>query len=484
MSTVLYKYWIYCVTEGAWKYVYNTEGNPPTTCPTDTAHTVDLNSVYISETITSEASNNIYNSASIGFYNKGLNRLSTVNPSTLFDYKVSGAINTNVWQKVLGVGGTITYQTVDSSINLVAPAGQIVLHQTYRYFPYQPGKIQEIALSGALVVGSPVTNTIYRIGSFDSNVQKSSGVPDRGGDGHFFEYSASNIYVVQRQTNNTGPAYQTDTKIAKENWNIDKLDGTGPSGISKTALELAQTAELFSICREWLGVGAVCFGIEFFGDFVPVHKIENAGVSTYMKTSSLPVRYEVDNTSGGSSATLKQICCSVINWGGYDPRVSNNSFYIDNIAVSGSVDRVFFALQIGSSYTRYIISPLRVAFYSSTLNTTEAVVITILLDPTITSGTMSSYQPIASVDPTITNSAVTISTPTSGTPYVTSGTGSTIYRSFVSSAIPGSVIDGIFNQALTSLINGTTRTMVVTVRTLPGTSVTSGSAMLTWAEEY
>lgn len=48
MSTV-YKYRIYCDTESAWKYIYGTDA--PTTCPTNTAHTVDLDSVAIVQKI-------------------------------------------------------------------------------------------------------------------------------------------------------------------------------------------------------------------------------------------------------------------------------------------------------------------------------------------------------------------------------------------------------------------------------------------------
>jgi hypothetical protein len=45
MATTVYHYQIYCETEQAWKYTWGTEGEAPTTCPTNTAHTVNLSSV-------------------------------------------------------------------------------------------------------------------------------------------------------------------------------------------------------------------------------------------------------------------------------------------------------------------------------------------------------------------------------------------------------------------------------------------------------
>lgn len=51
--TDVYRYQIYCETEGEWKYVWDTKDNPPTTCPTDTVHTVNSGSVAVVETVSS-----------------------------------------------------------------------------------------------------------------------------------------------------------------------------------------------------------------------------------------------------------------------------------------------------------------------------------------------------------------------------------------------------------------------------------------------
>ena len=43
MTTVVYKYRIYCATESKWKYTWNT--SPPTECPINAGHTIHINSI-------------------------------------------------------------------------------------------------------------------------------------------------------------------------------------------------------------------------------------------------------------------------------------------------------------------------------------------------------------------------------------------------------------------------------------------------------
>lgn len=107
-----------------------------------------------------------------------------------------------------------------------------------------------------------------------------------------------------------------DTFIPQSSWNIDKLDGTGISG--KT-LDITKS-QIFLIDFQWLGVGRVRFALDIDGRITPIHEVNNAnslGI-VYMKTPTLPVRYEVVNTgTSTSTTTLEQICCSVSSEGGY-----------------------------------------------------------------------------------------------------------------------------------------------------------------------
>ena len=115
-----------------------------------------------------------------------------------------------------------------------------------------------------------------------------------------------------------------DTPAPQSTWLYDKLDGTGPSGIT---LDLTQ-AQIFWTDIEWLGVGSVRCGFVINGQLIHCHSFHHANLlsSTYITTASLPLRYEIKNTgavSGGS--TLKQICSSVISEGGYELRGDQKS---------------------------------------------------------------------------------------------------------------------------------------------------------------
>ena len=72
---------------------------------------------------------------------------------------------------------------------------------------------------------------------------------------------------------------------------------------------------------EWLGVGTVRIGFVINGNFYVCHKFHHANILpyTYITTASLPLRYEITNTSATSGvSTLKQICSTVLSEGGYE----------------------------------------------------------------------------------------------------------------------------------------------------------------------
>jgi len=115
-----------------------------------------------------------------------------------------------------------------------------------------------------------------RIGYFDNS------------NGLFFQYdtSSSTISVVLRNTT-------TDTPIPQSSWNIDKMDGTGVSGITLNFTK----AQLFVIDFEWLSVGRIRFGFYIFGRINYCHQITNLNELTnpYMLSPNLPSRYEISS---------------------------------------------------------------------------------------------------------------------------------------------------------------------------------------------
>lgn len=82
-----------------------------------------------------------------------------------------------------------------------------------------------------------------------------------------------------------------DLKIPQSSWNIDKCDGTGPSGYN---IDLSRM-QMFYIDYSWYGAGFVRWGLRGpDGNVFYVHKLANNNINTeaYMRSGNLPARYE------------------------------------------------------------------------------------------------------------------------------------------------------------------------------------------------
>lgn len=87
-----------------------------------------------------------------------------------------------------------------------------------------------------------------------------------------------------------------DTRIPQSQWNIDKLDGTGPTGYN---IDLKRIQMLY-MDYSWYGAGAVRYGFkDIRGEVTYAHRLVHNNVSTeaYMRSGNLPARYET-NTNG------------------------------------------------------------------------------------------------------------------------------------------------------------------------------------------
>jgi hypothetical protein len=82
-----------------------------------------------------------------------------------------------------------------------------------------------------------------------------------------------------------------DLRIPQSQWNIDKLDGTGPSGYALDATRM----QMFYMDYSWYGAGFIRYGVRGNnGNIVYCHKIINNNVNTeaYLRSGNLPARYE------------------------------------------------------------------------------------------------------------------------------------------------------------------------------------------------
>lgn len=238
-------------------------------------------------------------------------RLVTVTPFTLFDSQNRFAADNQFDTAVTG-GGSTTYLPNESTVqmNVGTASGDEVVRQTFRSFPYQPGK--GLTVLATFVMNGPKAGLRQRVGYFNT------------GNGAFLQRDGTTVSFVLRSSSLPTPGTPSDIRTVNQaDWNVDPMDGTGPSG---RILDLTKDQILY-MDFEWLGTGDVRCG--FFVDGAPqiCHIFHNDNVNTavYMTTAILPVRYEVTNTAVTASASFfKQVCSSVISMGGYEQTSSEH----------------------------------------------------------------------------------------------------------------------------------------------------------------
>ena len=230
-------------------------------------------------------------------------RLRVSNPLTLFDSSHRFDDN-NLWATATATGGAAVFNSAQGlvDLNVTAASGSSVTRETIKVFAYQPGK--SLLVMNTFVMGAAKTGLTQRIGYYGAD------------NGFYLEQAGTAVSFVERSVV-TGSL--VNTPVLQADWNGDKLDGTGPSGIT---LDLTK-AQILWMDLEWLGVGSVRVGFVINGQFILCHTFNHANIiaSTYITTASLPLRYEIFNTAGTTgTSTLKQICSTVISEGGYELR--------------------------------------------------------------------------------------------------------------------------------------------------------------------
>lgn len=256
-------------------------------------------------------------------------------PFTLFDSYNRYQSNDKFYTATT-TGGSTSYNantsTVEMSVDGTALAS--VKRETSRVFAYQPGK--SLQIFNTFVMSEQSSGLRQRVGYYNNE------------NGIFVELADDGVHFVKRTNISNTP---TDVRVAQAEWNVDVLDGTGRS--HKT-LDITK-AQIFWMDIEWLGVGSVRCGFVIDGQLIHCHTFHHANQlqSVYMTTAILPVRYEIENTTLGSAATLQQICTSVISEGGYELRGRNgyaqNSLLVAAKTVSTTVYNPLISVRLKST---------------------------------------------------------------------------------------------------------------------------------------
>lgn len=199
-----------------------------------------------------------------------------------------------------GTGVTPTHSANDRMVTISATAGSgTSFMQSYRYCPYVPAKSSFIAITG--LMGAGVANCVKEFGYFDAE------------NGIIYRQDGTNGLYVVRRSSTSGSV--VDSAVAQASWNIDKMDGTGPSGITLDVTKVF----IVVVDLQFLGMGRIRVGFDINGVLYYVHEFLNANILTvpYMQTATLPVQALMTCTSTAAPASMKFKCASVISEGGF-----------------------------------------------------------------------------------------------------------------------------------------------------------------------
>lgn len=229
-------------------------------------------------------------------------RLRVSQPVSLWTSEFQYNKHSLFFDEVTATGGTVTHLPNESAVSLAVTTSNAskAIMQTFDYFRYQPGKSQVVAMT--FVADVQQADTDMRIGYFDDN------------NGFFLELDGLTVNMVRR-TKTSGSV--VNNKVAQASWNIDAMDGAGPSGIT---LDLTK-GQILWIDLQWLSLGRIRMGFDIDGVLNYVHEFDVANVLTVPSTTTgnLPVRWEIVNTAGvGATKTLTAICSTVFSEGGVD----------------------------------------------------------------------------------------------------------------------------------------------------------------------
>lgn len=236
----------------------------------------------------------------------GFGRSRTSEPQTLFDSKQLHDNQPLFWSESLGGSATSVHSPANARtrMSVTSNSTDFVIRQSKQRPNYQPGKGQLEFITFRAPQSSGV---VCQVGCFSGTgvnfLDPQNGV--------YFECNSALSWNIAKDGGVT-------ESVDQDQWNKDKLDGSGPSG--KT-LDM-DACQIAIIDFEWLGVGRVRVGFVIDGLVIYCHEFNHANDPTfdsvYMSTPNLPIRYTIQASGTNDAGDLDHICSTVISEGGQE----------------------------------------------------------------------------------------------------------------------------------------------------------------------
>lgn len=214
-------------------------------------------------------------------------RLKTSSRQTVFHNTSLYDTGTDIWDNHTELGATIVHDANIAAVVMTSSTtpGSKAIRQSLKVMNYIPGRPAEF--STAFRAG-PAAGTRLRIGVFDET------------NGVYFEKDAAGVFHCVIRSNSSGSV--VENRVARSDWNGDKLDGTG---VSKIVVPPGQI-QLIVIDYEWYGAGQVNFSFVIDGNKHTIHTFNHANriATSWMARPFQPIRIEVENISATTTASM------------------------------------------------------------------------------------------------------------------------------------------------------------------------------------
>ena len=255
------------------------------------------NPIPISKNTTPNSSANPINVAITSALDTGINssidskgRLKVQTQESIFFNTFQYGKETDVWDESTVSGGSATFDTNQSLVDMsvTSTTGSKIIRQTRQVMRYTSGRQNTLTFSVRLT--NPTVGVRRRFGLFN------------GTDGFYFEDSgtldANGLPEYAVVLTSTASGSLVTERVTRNNWNGDKLDGAGPSGI--TASPTAQ--QMISVEYEWYGAGQIVFTFIINGLPRVIHIFDtgNRLLLPWSRTPFLPIRLELENFGGAA----------------------------------------------------------------------------------------------------------------------------------------------------------------------------------------
>jgi hypothetical protein len=233
-------------------------------------------------------------------------------------------VNTDIVNVTTTGNGTVTQTTAKGVLQTGNAQNSSAKINSRRFARYIPGMGLLVLMTCIFTIGVSGSSQLIGLGD---NV-----------NGLFFGYNGDSFGVMRRQNG-------TDNWIPQSSWNLDKLDGTGTSGITVDTTK----GNIYGINFQWLGYGLITFMVANpqTGYMIPVNQIRYANSSSnpHILSPNLPVMATVANTTNNTNITLQSPCAICHIEGQFDLAITTNNAIDNSKNIASNTETNILSLQ-------------------------------------------------------------------------------------------------------------------------------------------